>query len=131
MRAGIDQQARHVFAKSRGLLGRAGGALLDILRTVHGTDAGVHDQFAAFDARPCAERHLTAALQGGEQSALGDDGGARFRVIQRAQDFGGLGILQPALDGNGALPHRRHANVGREHFADALAPAETIESGFG
>src|ERR1700741_1937418 len=72
--AGFEEKTGDVFAKGGGLIGRCGGALADVLRTVDGADAGVEDKFAALGARPGAERNLTAALHGGEQSALGDDG---------------------------------------------------------
>src|SRR5258708_10028839 len=92
LRAGLEEQASDVFAESGGLLGRCGGALADILRAVDGTDAGFEDEFTAFRARPGAEGNLAAALQSGEQSAFGDDGGARLGVVERAKDFGGFGV---------------------------------------
>jgi hypothetical protein len=92
LRASLEEEASNVFAESGGLLGRGGGTLADILRTVDGADAGFEDEFTAFRARPGTEGHLAAALQRGEQSAFGDDGGARFGVVKRAQDFGGFGV---------------------------------------
>ena len=83
LRAGLQEQASDVFAKSGGLIGRCGGALADILRAVDGADAGFEDEFAALGARPGTEGNLAAALQCGEQSTLGDDGGARFGVAER------------------------------------------------
>ncbi len=67
LRAGLEQEASDVFAESSGLLGRCGGTLPDILRTVHRTNAGLEDEFAAFRAGPGAEGNLAATLQGGEQ----------------------------------------------------------------
>src|ERR1700730_8988083 len=90
LRAGLEEEARDVFAESGGLLGRRGGALADILRAVDGADAGFEDEFAALGAGPGAERNLAAALQRGEQGALGDDSGARFGVVERGEDFGGF-----------------------------------------
>src|SRR6266849_4255067 len=131
LRAGLEEQASDVFAESGGLLGRGGGALADILRAVDGTDAGFEDKFAAFRARPSAERHLAAALQSGEQSAFGDNGGARLGVVERAKDFGGFGVGKATFGGNRTLTHGGEKNIGRKCFGDAIAPAEAIEAGFG
>src|SRR6266436_3047429 len=131
LRAGFEEEARDVFAESGGLLGRGGGTLADILRTVDRADAGFEDEFAALGAGPGAEGNLTAALQRGEQSALGDDGGARFGVVQSAEDFGGFGIGKAAFGGNRTLAHGREKNLWRKSFGDAIAPAEAVEPGFG
>src|SRR5882724_11406481 len=79
---GFEEEARDVFAESGGLVWRCCGALADILRAVDGADTGFENKFAALDARPGAERNLAAAFQRGEQSAFGDYGGARFRIIE-------------------------------------------------
>src|SRR5258707_14453769 len=131
LRAGLEEEARDVFAESGGLLGRRGGTLADILRAVDGADAGFEDEFAALGAGPGAEGNLTAALQRGEQSALGDDGGARFGVVQSAEDFGGFGIGKAAFGGNRTLAHGREKNLWRKSFDDAIAPAKAVEPGFG
>src|SRR5258707_3732543 len=55
LRAGLEEEARDVFAESGGLLGRRGGTLADILRAVDGADAGFEDEFAALGAGPGAE----------------------------------------------------------------------------
>ena len=52
--AGFEEEARDVFAESRGLLGRGNGTLADILRAVDGADAGFQDEFAALGAGPSA-----------------------------------------------------------------------------
>src|SRR6267378_4436891 len=88
--AGFEEETRDVFAKSGGLVWRCGGALADILRAVDGADTGFENKFAALDARPGAERNLAAAFQRGEQSAFSDYGGARFRIIESAEDIGGF-----------------------------------------
>src|ERR1700751_3241926 len=54
LRAGFDKQVGHAFAKGAGLLGRCGGALLNVLKSVDGAHAGVEDQFVILDARPSA-----------------------------------------------------------------------------
>jgi hypothetical protein len=131
LRAGFQQQEGDVFAESGGLLRRGGGALADILRAVYGADAGFEDEFAALGARPGAERNLAAALQCGEQGTLGDDGGARLGVVESAENFGGFGIAKAAFGGNRALTDGGEKNIGRESFGDAIAPAETVEAGFG
>src|SRR5260370_30304423 len=40
-------------------------------------------------------------------------------------------VFQARLNAERALTDGWHANIGRKNFADAIAPAETIESGFG
>src|SRR5712691_103323 len=109
----------------------SGVALADVLRAVDGADAGFEDEFAAFGACPRAEGHLTAALQGGEQSALGDYGGARFGVVERGENFGGLCVGEAAFRGNRPLPYRGKKNIGGKCFGNAVAPAEAVETGFG
>src|SRR5260221_11150168 len=92
LRAGLEEEARDVFAESGGLLGRRGGTLAGILRAGDGADAGFEDEFAALGAGPGAEGNLTAALQRGEQSGLGDDGGGGFGGGPGATGFAGLGL---------------------------------------
>src|SRR6266404_9794467 len=70
LRAGVKQQSGHVLAKSRGLIGSCRRALPNILHAVDRTHARFENEFTAFRARPCAQRHLAAALQRGEQRAL-------------------------------------------------------------
>src|ERR1700730_17828606 len=62
LRAGLDKEASDVFTEGGCLVGRCGGALAHILRAIDGADAGFEDEFAAFGARPGAERNLAAAL---------------------------------------------------------------------
>src|SRR5260221_14629457 len=83
LRAGLEEEARDVFAESGGLVGRRGGTLAGILRAVDGADAGFADEFARLGPGPGAEGNLTAALQRGEPSALGGGGGAPFAGLQR------------------------------------------------
>src|SRR5260370_35945522 len=90
LRASLKEEASDVFAESGGLLGRCGGALADILSAVDGADTGFEDEFTAFRARPGTEGNLAAALQSGEQSALGDNGGAGLGGVARAKDLGGF-----------------------------------------
>src|SRR5258706_6653206 len=129
--AGFEEEAGDVFAEGGGLVGRCCGALADVLRAVDGADTGFKNKFAALDARPGAERNLAAALQRGEQSALGDYGGARFRIIETAEDIGGFVVREAAFRGDCALAHGREKNIGREGFGYAIAPAEAVEAGFG
>src|SRR4029077_4255043 len=131
LRAGLEEEASNVFAERGGLLRRGGGTLTDILRTIDRTNAGFEDEFAAFRARPGTKRDLTAALQCGEQGSFGDDGGARFGVVESAEDFGGFGIGKAALGGDCTLTDGWEKNVGRESFGDAIAPTEAVESSFG
>src|SRR5579859_842026 len=131
LRAGFDEQTSNVFAEGHGLVGRGGGALFDVLRAVHRADAGFEDKFAVLGARPGAQRYLAAALQRREQRAFGDDGGASLGVVEGSEDFGGLGVGEAALRGDGALTDGGHADVRGKGFADAVGPAEAVESGFG
>src|SRR6266478_8010901 len=131
LRAGFEEEARDVFAERGGLLGRGGGTLADILRTVDRADAGFEDEFAALGAGPGAKRNLAATLQRGEQGAFGDDGGARFGVVESAQDFGGFGVGKTAFGSDSALADGGQKNIGRKGFGDAIAPAEAVEAGFG
>src|SRR5258708_8792302 len=95
LRAGLEEEARDVFAESGGLLGRRGGTLADILRAVDGADAGFEDEFAALGAGPGAEGNLTAALQRGEPSAFGGDAGAPFRLVPRPAHSRALATANP------------------------------------
>src|SRR5271165_3226717 len=129
--AAFDEQLGHVLSELRSLIRRSRGTLANILDAIHGADHGVHHQLAAFDARPRAEGHLTAALQSGKQRTLGDDRGARFGIIKFAENVRGFRVFHAGFDGDGALPHGRQGNFGRKGFGDFLAPAEAVESRFG
>src|SRR6267154_731828 len=129
--AGFEEEAGDVFAESGGLVWRCGGALADILRAVDGADAGFENKFAALDTRPGAERNLAAAFQRGEQSAFGDYGGARFRIIESAEDIGGFVVGEAAFRGDCALAHGGEKNIGCESFGYAIAPAQAVQAGFG
>ena len=130
MGAGVDEEAAHVFAESASLIERGGGALLDVLRAVDATDTGFEDEFVAFDARPGAERNLAAAFERGEQRAFGDDGAARFDVVEFLERDGSFGVVGAAFDADGALADGGQKNLGRENFGDAMRGAEAIEAGF-
>ena len=120
-----------MFAERARLIERRGGALLDVLRAVGAADAGFEDEFVAFDARPGAEGNLAAAFERGEQRAFGDDGAARFGVVELFERGGSLGVVGAAFDADGALADGGQENFGREDFGDAMRQAEAIESGFG
>src|SRR5260221_5127204 len=129
-RAAFSENARKMFAKLRGLIGRRGGLLADVLGAVDGTNNGFHHEFTALHSDPSANRHLAATLQSGKQSAFGDDRGTRFHVVQLGQKFVGVAIAHTGLDGDGALPDRGQRNIGRNRFSDFLAPAEAVEACF-
>ena len=65
-RAGIDEHLRDALAQFAGLIGRSCRTLANVLCTIRRADHGVYREFAAFEARPCAERNLAAAFEGGE-----------------------------------------------------------------
>src|SRR5712692_5946590 len=131
LRAGFDEQAGHVLAESDGLVGRRRSALLDVLRAVDGADASFENKLSTLSARPGAEGNLAATLQRGEERALGNDGGTGLSIVQSAEDVGGFVVGEAAFSGNGTLADRGHADIGGKRFADAVRPAETVESGFG
>ena len=55
-----------------------------------------------------------------------------FRIIiRRRESIGEYVVFQTCLNTECALTYGGHANFWRENFADAIAPAEAVESGFG
>ena len=61
-RAGIDEQLRDALAEFTGLIGWSGGTLANMLRTIGRANNGVDGEFTSFEARPCTEWNLAAAL---------------------------------------------------------------------
>src|SRR5262245_29534727 len=77
-----------------------------------------------------SDRHLAAAAERGEHSALRVRGRVRGRMIE------GLYRVEPRtrgkrLDGQSALTDRGTHTAGVEDFCDAIRPAETFETGGG
>src|SRR6266704_3219571 len=58
LRSRLDEHARHVFPQLRSLVRRGRGALLHVLRPIHGTYARLEHKLAAFYTRPRTQRHL-------------------------------------------------------------------------
>src|SRR5258707_6399740 len=72
-RAAIGEDSREMFAKLRGLIGRSGGLLANVLAAVARTNNGFHHEVTALHASPSANRHRAATLTSGQQSSFGDD----------------------------------------------------------
>src|SRR6202035_548615 len=112
-------------------IGRGGSTLPEVLRAVDGADASFEDEFVVLGASPGADGNLAATLQRGEKGALGDDGGARFGIVERAENFRGFVVREAAFGSDSALTDGWHADVGRKRLADAVRPAEAVEAGLG
>ena len=82
------------------------------------------------DTRKRAHGHLTPAMERAQQRALRDNCGTRLRVIERRQQISRFRILQPALHGDRALAHSRHAHFGRKNFGDSLTEPQAVQSCF-
>src|SRR5712671_383833 len=97
LRTGFDEQPGNVFAESHGLVRRGRSALPHQLRAINRTDAGFENELSTLGARPGAHRNLAAALQRGEQCALGDDGGTSFGIVESAENLRSFRIGEPAF----------------------------------
>src|SRR5438874_2187019 len=130
-RTGVNQQLCETLTKLARLIGGASGALANVTGAVGRADDGVHGKFVAFETGPGTERNLAAALQCAEKSAFGDDGLARFVVVEGRERVRKVGVFEASLHRDCPLADGGHANVGRENFGDADTHAESIEAGFG
>ena len=72
-----------------------------------------------------------ARLERREHGALGLDGGAGGRVVERGERRHQVGVGRAALDGQGALAGRGKHLERVEHLGDGVEPAEPREAGPG
>ena len=115
---------------SAGLRAFAGRGVADHRAAVGREDRAGEKEFGVFERAKSADRNLAAAAEFGQHGALGGDGQARPRIVQRR-----AGIIARAfferLDSERALAHRGAHDVGTEDFADDVAPAEAAKAGGG
>src|ERR1700688_4441144 len=131
LRASFHQQPRHLFAKLLALVECTGQTLLYLLLAIDGGDACFHNHFAALYSSPCPDGNLTTALQRGEQCALGNNCGSRFRIIQLGQKVAGLIVAEPRFHRDGALTYSGHEHFRRESLRDSLAQSQAIQTCLG
>src|SRR5579859_4657699 len=63
LRAGFNEQPRHVLAELCRLFRQRCGMLLHTMHAVHGTHARIHHQLTVLDARICTYGYLAPAVQ--------------------------------------------------------------------
>src|SRR5260370_11519227 len=130
LRARFNEHLRYVFAQLRRLIWMRNGALLYILRAIHGAYASVEDKFATLDPRPRAQRHLATPMQRGQECALRNDRRAGLCIIQRREKVCRVRVLQPAFHGDGPLSHGGDTNILRENLRKPPAPAPAVQDRF-
>src|SRR5205814_7582604 len=108
--AGIDQELRDALAELASLIGRSGRTLADVLLSVGRADDSVDSEFAAFEARPCAQRNLAAAFESSKESAFRNDGLASFVIVKRSKGVGNFVVFKAGLNAQSTLAYGWHAN---------------------
>ena len=82
-------------------------------------------------AAPGGHRDHAAAFQLGQGTALGEDGAAGRRVVERGEQGAGHRVVGAALDPQGPLPHRGQEPGRAEPLGDVAAPVRAGGAGLG
>src|SRR5437867_1515273 len=114
LRSRLDEHARHVFPQLRSLVRRGRGALLHVLRPVHGTYARLEHKLAAFYTRPRTQWHLAPALQRRQQRPLRNSACRRRLPVPTRAPCRRFASVQPTRQSRTSPRRQTAGNISRE-----------------
>ena len=105
--------------------------VLDASRAVQVEHEAVERELVVDNGRVDADRCRAAALELGQEGALGNAAQQRVLVVQPIDHRDHLDVGAATLDAQGALAHGVHADRGRQDLRDPIVVLHALEAGSG
>jgi hypothetical protein len=129
--AGVEELASEGFGEGLSISGGAGESAADEAFSLDVGYEGINCNIIGINSCKGARGRVTAALHSGQYLPFGKSGGAGIAVIYGGDNLNGSGVVNPGLDGEGALGGGGEELVGAKAEGDFVGQAETLEAGAG